>query len=185
MVSGAAAADDARASPRPSARAHTRRTVPLKRDRSGQVARPWCALGGERYCANNAGRDRRGSQAAYEAFGRNDFEGFIDCVDPEADWYPLAHEIEGARHGHDGVRLWWAGLFAVFPDLNPQIAELRDMGDRVLINMQGGGSGENSGVGIDLNLWQVVEIRNGLIVRYSAHRTEAEALEEIREREGR
>ena len=125
------------------------------------------------------------ARRAYEAFGHNDFGAFIDCVDPEADWYPLAHEIEGARHGHEGVRLWWAGLFAVFPDLKPQIAELRDMGDRVLINTQGGGSGETSGVGIEFNLWQVVEIRNGLIVRYSAHRSEDEALEEIREQEGR
>jgi ketosteroid isomerase-like protein len=118
---------------------------------------------------------------AHEAFWRNDLDEFLACVDPEAEWHPLAHEIEGARHGHDGVRLWWAGLFAVFPDLRPSIAETRDLGDDfVLINMRGEGSGAESGVGIDLDLWQALEIRRGRIVWYRASRTAEEAFEAVR-----
>jgi hypothetical protein len=88
--------------------------------------------------------------------------------------------LEGATHGHEGVRRWWTGLVTVFPDLKPSPTETRDLGDFVLIHMQGGGSGGQSGAGIDLDIWQLVEARNGLIVGYSAHRTEEEALEAVR-----
>ena len=122
------------------------------------------------------------AQRAFAAFQGGDLDGFLALVDPEAVWQPLAHEVEGPGHGHDGVRRWWAGLAAVFPDLEPTIDEIRDLGDVVLIHLLGGGRGAESGVGIELDLWQIVEPRDGLIVWYCALRTEQEALEAVRAR---
>jgi hypothetical protein len=100
---------------------------------------------------------------AYEALQQHDIGGFLTYVDPEVEWHSLVLEMEGTLHGHDGVRLWWANLLAVFPDWDPVLVEARDLGD----------------FGIDEDFWQAAEMRSGVIVWYGAFRTEADALEAV------
>jgi hypothetical protein len=89
----------------------------------------------------------------------------------------LILEIDGVFHGHDGVREWWRGLRTTFPDWRVSPVSTRSVGDLVVVNVRGVGSGAASGVGVDDDWWQVARIRNGLIVWYRAVRTEQEALE--------
>jgi ketosteroid isomerase-like protein len=120
------------------------------------------------------------AERGYAALQRDDLESFLAYVHPEAEWHSLVLEVEGVRYGHDGVRDWWAGLRAVFPDWSPEIIEVRDLGDWVVIHAQAKGSAERSGVGINADFWQAALMREGLIVWYGAFRTEAEALEAVR-----
>jgi ketosteroid isomerase-like protein len=127
----------------------------------------------------NVERARR----AFAALQRDDIEEFLSYVDPEAEWNSLVLEMEGAFHGHDGVRQWWASLLAVFPDWRPTIVEVRDVDDCVLLHARGSGTGAGSGVGIDEDFWQVAQMQGGRIVWYGAFRTEQEALEAVGLRE--
>ena len=117
------------------------------------------------------------ARRAYEALQRDDIEAFLAFVHPEVEWHSLVLEVEGVRHGHEGVRGWWRGLRGAFPEWNPSVVNVRSHGNRVVIHAHATGSGAASGVGIDNDFWQVAEIRDGLIVRYRAVRTEREALE--------
>jgi len=113
----------------------------------------------------------------YEALRKDDLGQFLDHVHPDVEWHSLILEIEGVFHGHDGVRKWWRELRSVFPDWDPSIGEVRDLGDYVLVHAHGIGSGASSGVGISDDFWQIARFRDGLMAWYGAFRSEAEALE--------
>ena len=117
------------------------------------------------------------TRRAYEALERDDIEAFLSFLEPDVEWYSLILEIEGVFRGHDGVREWWRGIRTTFPDWRPSLVEVRAYGDRVVMHGRGSGSGAASGVDIDDDFWQVVEIRDGLVVWYRAVRTEKEAVE--------
>ena len=117
------------------------------------------------------------TKRAYEKLQRNDIDGFLKYVDPEVEWHSLILEIEGVFRGHDGVRRWWREITSVFPDWQPSIVEVRDLGDWVLIHARGMGRGAASGVGIEDDFWQVGLIADGRITWYGAFRNERDALE--------
>jgi ketosteroid isomerase-like protein len=117
------------------------------------------------------------AQLTYDRLRADDVEGFLEYVDPDAEWHSLFLEIEGVFRGHDGVREWWRALHTIFPDWDPSLVEIRDFGDVVVTQAAATGSGAASGVGLDNHFWQVVKLRDGKIVRYRAARTEAEAIE--------
>jgi hypothetical protein len=121
---------------------------------------------------------------AYDALQRDGIEAFLNYVHPEAEWHSLVLQLEGDFHGHDGVREWWQGILAVFPDWRPSMEEPpRDLGDWVLIHARVKGNAVGSGIAIDDDLWQLVEVREGLVVWYGSFRTEEEALAVVRARE--
>jgi ketosteroid isomerase-like protein len=113
---------------------------------------------------------------AYERLHENDLDGFLEYVHPDAEWHSLVLEIEGAYHGHDGVREWWNGIVTTFPDWDPSIVDVREIGDVVVIHAHATGQAASSGVGIDDDFWQAAEVRDGKISRYATFRTEAEAV---------
>jgi ketosteroid isomerase-like protein len=117
------------------------------------------------------------ARRCYAALRDDDIEGFLENVDPEAEWHSLILEIEGVFRGHEGIRRWWRDLRSVFPDWDPSIAEMRDLGDWVLVHAEGTGSGVSSGVGIADDFWQIARFRDRRIVWYGAFRSEREALE--------
>lgn len=118
------------------------------------------------------------AQRAYEAARRQDLEGFLRYIDPEVEFTSLLPDMEGeVHHGHEAVRLWWDNLLAAFPDWTPDPVDLRDLGDRVLVHLRGEGTGAGSGVGVENDLWQLVEFRDGRCISWATFRTEEEALD--------
>jgi ketosteroid isomerase-like protein len=117
------------------------------------------------------------TQRMYAALADGDIEGFLAFVDPDVEFHSLILEIEGVFHGHEGVREWWTGIRTTFPDWDPSIVSLRSVGDQVVVRARQSGSGAASGVGLEEDFWQVAELREGLMTRYRALRTEQEALE--------
>ena len=122
-------------------------------------------------------------RSTFEAFQRRDLGVFLSCFDPDVEDRSLVLEVEGAYHGHDGIRRWWDGVLAVFPDWNPTIVDSRDLGERVVSRVRAEGRGTGSGISRDRDIWHVAELHDGRL-RWSAFfRTEAEALEAAGPRE--
>jgi hypothetical protein len=65
----------------------------------------------------------------------------------------------------------------VFPNWEPSIVELRDLGEWVLAHSKGAGQAAGSGMGIGDDFWQIARFAQRRIVWYGAFRTEREALE--------
>jgi ketosteroid isomerase-like protein len=115
-------------------------------------------------------------RAAYDALRRDDFDAFLEFIDPEVEWHSLVLEMEGTFRGHEGVREWWRSLRQAFPDWSPDLGEIHDRGDTIVVHAVATASGAISGVGIAGDFWQVAKVRDGLIVEYHAVRTKDEAL---------
>jgi ketosteroid isomerase-like protein len=114
---------------------------------------------------------------SHEAFRRRDLDEFLRYIDPEVEFRSLVLEVEGEYRGHDGIRSWWDNVTAVFPDWQPRVEDAREIGDRVVLRVRAEGAGTGSGIGLDRDIWQVVEVRDGRLRWWSFYRTEQEALQ--------
>jgi ketosteroid isomerase-like protein len=118
-------------------------------------------------------------RANYEAFWRRDLEEFLSYMDPEVEFKSLVLEVEGAYHGHEGIRAWWDNVLAVFPEWRPQFGGAREVAGCVLVRVQAEGSGTGSGIAVERSIWQVADVRGGRVKLSAFFRTEAEALQAL------
>jgi ketosteroid isomerase-like protein len=119
---------------------------------------------------------------AFDAFNRRDLDAFLALCDPEVEFISYWMQVEGGGpyRGHAGVRKWWEGLLAVYPDFTGEIEEVRDLGDRTIARAHVHGRGVESDVPIDLSdqpMWQVAEYRYGKVIGWHFFGSEADALE--------
>jgi SnoaL-like domain len=64
---------------------------------------------------------------------RGDVEAFVAGASEELAWIAARSAVEGAYHGHKGLRRFFADNAANFEVYEPDFAEVRDLGDdRVL-----------------------------------------------------
>ena len=117
--------------------------------------------------------------ASHEAFRRRDLDTFLSYVDPELEFRSLILEVEGVYHGHEGLREWWHNVLAVFPEWSPRAEDAREIGDSVLVRVRSEGQGTGSGIPLERDIWQVVQVRDGRLKSWAFFRTEAEALEAL------
>ena len=80
-----------------------------------------------------------------DALRRGDVEAVLRRVDEEGVLLAARSAVEGAYHGHDGVRRFMADNAENFEKFEPHYPDVRDLGDRVLaigtIHVRGRGSG--------------------------------------------
>jgi ketosteroid isomerase-like protein len=112
---------------------------------------------------------------SHEAFRRRDLDAFLAYMDPDVEFTSLVLEVEGTYRGHEGVRSWWDNILAVFPDWQPEAVEGREVGERVVLRVRAEGVGTGSGIDVDRDIWQVVEVRDGRLRSWKFFRTEQEA----------
>jgi hypothetical protein len=119
-------------------------------------------------------------QLAYriiEAFNRRELDTFLDLMDPGVEAQSRLAVIEGEYQGHEGTRRWWANLLDAMPDLAVEVEDVQLRGDftvaRLGLALSGPGTTQRSA------LWHVAQWRNGLVIWWSAHQSEAEALEAV------
>lgn len=114
----------------------------------------------------------------YDAFARGDFETSLSCLDPEIEWSQPADEPGGGTyHGHDGVNQAFASWLGPWDDYHVEVEELIDFGDQVLARTRHQGRGKTSGVRVNQQIFQLMTLRNGKIVRMRMYYEEPEALE--------
>jgi ketosteroid isomerase-like protein len=120
-----------------------------------------------------------GVHEAIDAFNRRDLDGYLALMDPACEFTPYEVMVQGGTPytGHEGVRRWWAESFAVLPDLNAEIDEVKAGGDFTFVSGRLRGSGAGSGAPIEREMWLAIEWRDGREVWWASFESRAEALE--------
>ena len=114
----------------------------------------------------------------YDAFERGDYETSLSYLDPEIEFSQPAQEPGGGMyHGHDGVMQAFAKWLGPWDEYHVEVDELTDLGDHVLANTRHHGRGKGSGAAVEMQIFQLMTLHDGKIVRIRMYYDEAEALE--------
>ena len=126
---------------------------------------------------SNKHADLDGVRRAWEAISANDFDRFIERVDPNVTFTSLIAEAEAVTYcGHKGVRRWWDSIREIFTELWADAIELREVaGNQILAQIRLCGTVQ--GRRVEQTMWQVLDLEDGLVVSWTVFRTEGEALE--------
>jgi ketosteroid isomerase-like protein len=99
-------------------------------------------------------------------------------VHPDAEARPILGANIGASvyRGHDGLRQWFEDLHQEWESFQTRVTRIDERGDRALCTIDVHARGRASGVVIEGELYHVVEMRDGLILRLTAFRDRSEAM---------
>lgn len=115
---------------------------------------------------------------AYEAWSRRDVEALVEVVHPDAEARPILGANIGASvyRGQDGLREWFKDLHQEWETFQTRVTRIDKRGDRALCTIDVHARGRASGVVIEGEMYHLVELRDGLILRLEAFRDRAEAM---------
>ena len=123
-----------------------------------------------------------GVRDAWAAISANDLERFLQRIDPEVEFTSLVAEADAVTYyGYEGVRKWWNSIREAFPEFWADTIDLREVGDQLLAEIRLCGTVD--GTRLEQTIWQVLTVKHRLVVRWTIHRTEEEALKEISQAE--
>lgn len=114
--------------------------------------------------------------AMVDAFNARDWDSFVAMADEEIEVESRLVAMEGAFHGHDGLRRWWDAFLGAFPDYTLEVADMRDLGEVTLSRARGWGHGADSDTPLIDPFWQPIRWRDGKCIWWRNCRTEEEAL---------
>ena len=101
--------------------------------------------------------------------------------DPASEYRPRADlmppDLQASFHGHDGYRHLWRYWLDAIGDIRWDPEEIPDFGDRFLVTTQQRGHGSSSGVEVNEPVFQLFELRRGLVVRPQDFLDHAKAIE--------
>jgi ketosteroid isomerase-like protein len=116
-----------------------------------------------------------------EAGNRGDVETLLEVLDPSVEWHSALHALMGGEQtvfrGHVGVRKLLRDLNESFAEVHLEIAEIRDLGDRLVAIGHIRTRGKASGAETVTPLAQVTEIKNGKFISVRNYLDPKEALE--------
>jgi len=116
-----------------------------------------------------------------EAGNRGDIETLLEELDPKVEWHSALHVLLGGEQtlfrGHDGVRKMMRDLNEAFAEIQIEISEIRDLGDRLVAIGRNRTRGNASGAETDTPFALVTEIKNGKTISVRGYLDPGEALE--------
>ena len=116
-----------------------------------------------------------------EAGNRGDVDTLLEVLDPAVEWHSALHALMGGEQtvfrGHVGVRKLLRDLNESFAEVDLEIAEIRDLGDRLVAIGRIRTRGKASGAETVTPLALVTEIKNGKTISVRAYLDPKEALE--------
>ena len=115
-----------------------------------------------------------------EAWARGEFDVAFRHWHEDVEWYPdVVGRLEGhdAYRGHDGLRRWSEAIEDVFDRVETSVAEVRDLGSRMVVLGTTRVFGKGSGMAVEEPLAFVLEMRDGKVARAVSYRDHAKALE--------
>jgi ketosteroid isomerase-like protein len=109
---------------------------------------------------------------AYEAWSRRDIDALLEVVHPDAEARPILGANIGASvyRGRDGLREWFRDLHQEWETFQTRVTRIEERGERALLTIDVHARGRASGVVIQGDLYHVVELRDGMILRLDAYR---------------
>ncbi len=116
-----------------------------------------------------------------EAGNRRDVETLLEVLDPEVTWHSALHALLGGEttvfRGHDGVREMLRDLYEAFDEIEIEISEIRDLGDRLVAIGRNRARGKASGADVESPFGFVTEFKNGKALVMRGYLDPKEALE--------
>jgi ketosteroid isomerase-like protein len=120
-------------------------------------------------------------RASQEAYSRGDFDAALANFDPDVEWYVAADLLPdpATYRGHEGTRAFWQTFAETFEGFQLQIEECRALSPaQVLVTNRAHGTGAGSGVEVSsANFFQLVDFRDGKVIRVRMYANEEAALE--------
>ncbi len=120
-------------------------------------------------------------ERAVEASNGSDYDALLAEFDPEVEWHGVMGVMFGGEaavfRGHAGVLDYLRDIDEGFTVRDIHLAELRDLGERVVGLGHARGRGRESGIELDSPYGAVAEFRNGKIITYRDFFDHGEALE--------
>ena len=114
----------------------------------------------------------------YAAWDRDDRAQALAFFADDVVWTPAREDPDPEPHrGREGVRRFWGQWEELFDNIRIDAEELIEVGDRVVSRLHVTGSGKGSGIDVDQRVYQVVELRDGAIVRVDEFYARSEALD--------
>jgi ketosteroid isomerase-like protein len=116
-----------------------------------------------------------------DAFNRGDVEAMLARMEREFEWSPLENSPVSRRvRGHEQVRRYVEDWIDTFDNLRMEVGDLRAVGDHVVVEVNGHGSGRASGVELHNRYCQVWTLRRGKAVRMDEYASREQALAALR-----
>ena len=117
-------------------------------------------------------------RAAYDAFAGGDFEKLRTFLAPDIEWrttpeVPFMGNYVGLDEFLRGMDEWTSA----FEGVTTQVEEMIDTGENVIVHHRMRARGRDSGVEVNLAIYQVVAVRDGQLVRMYDYSSRDEALE--------
>ncbi len=116
-----------------------------------------------------------------EAGNRGDVETLLEVLDPEVAWHSALHALLGGEatvyRGHEGVREMLRDLYEAFDEIQIEISEIRDLGDRLVAIGRTRARGKGSGADVESPIGFVTEFKNGNAISIRGYLDPKEALE--------
>jgi ketosteroid isomerase-like protein len=114
---------------------------------------------------------------AYDAFAGGDVERLRTFLAPDIEWrttpeVPFMGNYMGLDEFLRGMDDWTSA----FDEVTTEVQEMIDTGENVIVHHRMRGRGKDSGVEVDLAIFQVVAVRNGQLVRMHDYATREDAL---------
>ncbi len=121
--------------------------------------------------------DLESVRRAYDAFARGDLETLTTLLAPDIEWrttpdVPFMGNYTGRDEFLRGMDEWTSA----FDEVTTEVQEMIDAGDNVIVHHRMRGRGRDSGVEVDLAIFQVVAVRDGQLHRMHDYGTREEAL---------
>ena len=110
-----------------------------------------------------------------EAFNERDYDGYVALMTEDVEADSRLATMEGAFHGHDGIRRWLDSIFNTWPDVIASIGEAQDLGDVRLYSLTMRGRGAGSDVPLESKIWQVARWRGDKVCWWASFNTRDEA----------
>jgi ketosteroid isomerase-like protein len=117
----------------------------------------------------------------YGAFNEGDVDALREGFTDDAEWRPAfigGGIVEGAVYrGPDGMAEFAEMQNETWRSLTADPVTIRDLGNRVLVEVRLDAVGRASGVAVNRTTWNVFELRGGKVAAGRVYPTKAEALE--------
>ena len=118
---------------------------------------------------------------ALEAYNRRDIDTFLDAFDPMVEIHPLTLAMFGQEatvyRGHEGIRQFVREVDEVLPQLQVEVLEVRDLGERIIASGRLRARGRASGAETESPVSWLVEFKDGRVIRMSDYLDFTDALE--------
>ena len=118
---------------------------------------------------------------AYTAWSSRDVDALLEVVHPDSEARPILGANIGTSvyRGREGLREWFHDLHQEWETFQTRVTRIEERGDRALCTIEVHARGRASGVVIDGELYHLVELRDGLILRLEAFRDRADAMRRL------